>query len=60
MLVGACLNGATQVTVIEKNRFKIITFVMNYLRFAAPFEVSTGSLGFKSHSKFRFRVYVET
>lgn len=61
MLVGACLNGATQITVIDKNRFTIITSVMNHLRFAAPFEVSTGSLGFKSNSsKFRFRVNVET
>lgn len=34
MLVGACLNGATQVTVIEKNRFTIKTALMNHLRFA--------------------------
>lgn len=47
MLVGACLNGASQVTVIEKNRFTIKTAIMNHLRFATPFSSQQAVPGLK-------------
>lgn len=54
MLVCACLNGATQVTVIEKNRFTIITSVMNHLRFATPLRSQQAAYGLKVIPSFGF------